>query len=433
MTEKVKKLQEERGKIWNQMKALNDRVDAEGRDFTGEEQTQYDKMNDEMTTLEKRIGREKELARIGSELNVSRGNPIENDLESVPKPKNKQEEIRGYVERFNRDGRYALKDEEFNDMQRDVFRRFLLTGKENLDKKEIRALQMDLDIYGGYLVTPQIFATELIKAIDNEVTVRPFATKQLVDKAASLGIVSLDNDPADPEWTKEIGIGTEDSTMSFGLRELHPHPLAKLIKVSEKLMRASEERAEAIVRERLAYKFAVVEENAFLNGTGANQPLGLMVASDDGVSTSRDVSTGNTATAITTDGLIRAKHKIKTGYWKRPGFRWLFHSDAVENIRLLKDGEGRYIWQPIFTEDLPDRILGVSILMSEYMPSTFETTCYVGLIGDLSFYHIADALDIRIQKLVELYAGTNQIGFIGRKETDGMPVLEEAFARVKLA
>jgi hypothetical protein len=40
---------------------------------------------------------------------------------------------------------------------------------------------------------------------------------------------------------------------------------------------------------------------------------------------------------------------------------------------------------------------------------------------------------MRIQRLVELYAESNQIGFIGRLETDGMPVLEEAFVRVKVA
>jgi len=39
---------------------------------------------------------------------------------------------------------------------------------------------------------------------------------------------------------------------------------------------------------------------------------------------------------------------------------------------------------------------------------------------------------MRIQRLNELYAATNQVGFISRLESDGMPVLEEAFARVKL-
>jgi HK97 family phage major capsid protein len=58
---------------------------------------------------------------------------------------------------------------------------------------------------------------------------------------------------------------------------------------------------------------------------------------------------------------------------------------------------------------------------------------YVGILGDFSYYWIADALDMQVQRLVELYAATNQVGFIARREVDGMPVLEEAFVRVKLA
>jgi len=38
-----------------------------------------------------------------------------------------------------------------------------------------------------------------------------------------------------------------------------------------------------------------------------------------------------------------------------------------------------------------------------------------------------------IQVLTELYAETNQNGYHSRLEADGMPVLAEAFGRVKLA
>ena len=40
---------------------------------------------------------------------------------------------------------------------------------------------------------------------------------------------------------------------------------------------------------------------------------------------------------------------------------------------------------------------------------------------------------MELQRLDELYAATNQVGFIGRMELDGMPVLAEAFTRVTLA
>ena len=70
---------------------------------------------------------------------------------------------------------------------------------------------------------------------------------------------------------------------------------------------------------------------------------------------------------------------------------------------------------------------------SEYAPATITTGLYTAILGDFSNYWIADALDMQLKVLNELYAENNQIGYILRKETDGMPVLEEAFARLKQA
>jgi HK97 family phage major capsid protein len=112
-------------------------------------------------------------------------------------------------------------------------------------------------------------------------------------------------------------------------------------------------------------------------------------------------------------------------------------------IRKLKDSQGGYLWQPglggyvaqgtALIQAIPETIIGTPFNVSELMPNTQTTGLYVGIIGDFSKYWIADALDMQIQRLVELYAGSNQTGFLFRKETDGMPVLEEAFVRMKQA
>ncbi len=70
---------------------------------------------------------------------------------------------------------------------------------------------------------------------------------------------------------------------------------------------------------------------------------------------------------------------------------------------------------------------------SEWAPSTFTTGLYVGIIGNFDYYWILDSLLMEIQVLAELYAETNQIGYIIRAETDGAPVQSNAFARVTLA
>jgi HK97 family phage major capsid protein len=318
-----------------------------------------------------------------------------------------------------------------SEIQIRALNRALCDGIASLKPEEVRALQVDKDTSGGYIVMPQQWVNQLITTKDNLTFMRQLATKFSVPDAQSLGAPSLAADPADPTWTAELKIGSEDSTMKLGKRELFPHPLAQFIKLSNTLLRKASMGAEALVRQRLSYKQAVVEENAFLNGTGANSPLGVFAASDDGISTDRDVSTGNTISEIRFDGLIEAKYKLPQQY--RANCRWIFHRDAVKQIRKLKDGEGRYVWESSVQAGTPDRILGYPVFESEYAPSTFSTGKYVGILGDFGYYWIADALDITIQKLVELYAATNQAGFIIRSETDGMPVLEDAFVRVKLA
>jgi HK97 family phage major capsid protein len=127
---------------------------------------------------------------------------------------------------------------------------------------------------------------------------------------------------------------------------------------------------------------------------------------------------------------MNALYSLKAQY--HPRATWIFHRDAIKMLRKLKDGDGQYIWNPDIKGGQPDMILGRPYKMSEYAPNTFTSGLYVGIIGDFSYYWIADALNMRIQRLNELYAATNQVGFISRLESDGMPVLEEAFARVKL-
>lgn len=313
---------------------------------------------------------------------------------------------------------------------RAAYESFLRGGVQHLTGAEVRALQADNDTLGGYLLAPQQFVNDLIKFVDDQVYIRQWGTGYQVTNADSLGAASLENDPADADWTTELATGSEDSTMSFGKRELHPHPLAKRIKVSRKLLMKVPS-ADALVQQRLGYKFAITWEKAALTGSGAGQPLGVFTASSDGISTGRDVSTDNTTTAVTFDGLINAKYTLKSQYWPRAN--WLAHRDFYKMVAKLKDGEGQYLWRESVRAGEPDRLLGIPAWSSEYAPNTFTTGLYVGILGDFSNYWYADAMNFEIQRLIELYAETNQVGMIGRMESDGMPVLEEAFVRVKLA
>lgn len=311
-----------------------------------------------------------------------------------------------------------------------AFRAYLINGRAALSEQQARALNMGSDPEGGFLMAPQQFVQQLLQAVDDMVAIRRLATVQQITTAESLGVPTLDTDLQDADWTSELSTGSQDDSLRFGKRELRPNPVAKRVKVSRTLLRRAAISPETIVRQRLEYKFGVTQEKAFMTGDGNKKPLGLFTASNDGIPTSRDVATGS-ATGFTGDGLIDAKYSLKSQYWAKA--RWLFHRDAIRIVRKIKDDNGQYVWQPGLATDRPDTILDAPYEVNEFVPNTFTNGSYVGMFGDFSFYWIVDALAMDIQRLVELYAEANQVGFIGRMESDGMPVMAEAFVRLKAA
>ena len=400
-----------RAKLVEGARAIQDLADKEERDLTSEELTKYDAMMAEVDSVRGEI----EAAKADEE----RRKNLDTIMADLEKPLDTSKpEPEGREKTSEMEVRKALSN-------------YFINGDMRISEADKRALQMDIDTAGGYTVLPEQFVNQLIEDAKNNVLMRSLARVFSVAKAGSLGAPALDNRPADPTWTAEILTGDADSAMDFGKRDLSPHPLAQSIKVSKKLLRASALPVDQIVREQLSYKAAIVEENAFLNGTGANQPLGVFVASANGINTDRDVSTGNTITALKADNLIECKYSLKDQYIQRA--RWIFNRAIIKVIRKMKDGEGNYIWRAGLASDRPDTILDIPFLSSEYAPSTLTTGLYVGIIGDFTNYWIADALNMEIQVLSELYAATNQNGYILRKETDGMPVLAEAFVRVTMA
>lgn len=420
----IKELTEKRAGCVANARAVFDKAESEKREPTAEETKQFDSYMAEANNLKGQIAkveadekRASALSTAEAELKASKGRQTDLHIEDPAGSKPKTIELRN-------GSTITLDSGRDTDEYVQQFSSYMNTGRIQA------SLSQGTDADGGYLV-PEKFVAQLIKTVDDLVFIRKKATVLPVRKADSLGIPTLEADPADADWTTELATGSEDSTMEFGKRTLTPNPVAKRIKVSKTLLRNSAIPVDALVRQRLAYKFAITQEKAFMTGDGSGKPLGVFTASASGIPTGRDISTGNTTTAITFDGLKSAKFALKAPY--RAKASWVFHRDAVLAVSKLKDGDGNYLWQPSNIVGEPDRLLNIPFDESEYAPNTFTTGLYVGILGDFSNYWIADALSMTLQVLTELYAETNQNGYIGRLECDAQPVLGEAFARVTLA
>ncbi len=449
----LKDLHDKQSKIVADMRAILDEADAGDRDLTAEETAKYEALEKDLEQCQeesdKAIERSQKIQRLqdaedrlkeAGRLPAAKRNKPDG-AGSAPRPTvyedlatnldlgmSRVEAVAKAVENY-----YAYDEHRARNA---AWQQLLRNGQPFSSVPHLveqAALQMDSPTGGGTLVMPEDFVARLVIGLDEALAFRGFATVLPMTSAASLGAPSLETDPADSDWTVELATGDLDTAMATGKRQLSPHPLAKRILVSDTLLRRSAVPADQLVRSRLQFKHAVTQEKGFLTGSGSQQPLGVFTASAQGISTSRDVNTDNTTTAFTADGLIEAKYNLAGQYLNSMNLRWIFHRDGIKMARKLKDGNGQYLWNPGIAGDRPAEILDVPYFMSEYAPNTFTTGLYVGIIGDFSYYWIAESLAMTIRVLTELPYATNQIGYYIRSELDGMPVLEEAFSRVTLA
>ena len=315
----LKEMRAARAKMIADARALLDTANTEKRSMTDEESTSYDNLFSDADALRSNIEREERQREVEREL----AEGLEEDEERHAAAGGDRGEARGRT-----------------DSLLASFRSWLTDGGAGEVVQEFRDLSAGVNTEGGYMVTPEIFVNQLLKAMDDAVVIRAMANVIPMGNGASIGIPSLDADPSDADWTTELATGSNDAAMQFGKRVMQPNPMAKRIKVSQQLLRQSALPAEAIVLQRLAYKFGITQEKAYMIGDGALKPLGLFTASNDGIPTARDVATDNTATAVTGNGLINAKYSLKAGYWQ--GANWLFHRDVVKEIAKLKGADAKY-------------------------------------------------------------------------------------------
>jgi HK97 family phage major capsid protein len=304
-------------------------------------------------------------------------------------------------------------------------------------------MRSDEDERGGYFVASEQFATEMLKEVDDATHVQQFSRVYVVRKAKSLGVGKRTSKFSAWNWGSELHDVSEhmDESLKYGKRKLEPHYVSGAARISRDLLRSSVMPIESMVIGEAKIDLAELLETAYLFGHGAQMPLGVFVPSNEGISTARDVAS-IAADVNTDDGelatthfgfntFIRAKYNQKLRYRYRS--RWMLHRNTIAKVSQIRDNEGQYIWQPSKIVGDPDTILGLPVDESEWVPNTYTASNYFGILADWSFYWIVFSLEFEMQRLVEIRARNNQVEYLMRSKLDAMPMLEEAFTRLKFA
>ena len=302
----------------------------------------------------------------------------------------------------------------------EAYKQAMLTALRTNFRQVSNVLSEGVDANGGYLV-PEEYDHRLIDILDEENVMRKLGTRITTSGEHKINIAATKPAAA---WIEEGGALTfGDAT--FDQIILDAHKLHVAIKVTEELLYDNAFNLENYIMQQFGKALANAEEDAFINGTGTGQPLGILAATggaDVGV-------TAKSATAITAYELIDLIYSLKRPYRKSAAF--LLNDQTLAAIRKLKDNYGQYLWQPSLQAGEPDRILGYAAYTSPYFPAVAAGKPAVAF-GDFSYYNIGDRGTRSFAELKELFAGNGMVGFVAKERVDGKLVLPEAVKLLKM-
>ena len=163
----------------------------------------------------------------------------------------------------------------------------------------------------------------------------------------------------------------------------------------------------AILAGMIAERLGRAKERYYTNGTGINQPQGVVTGSALGLTTAA-------AGAITADELRRLEHSIDPAY--RQGACYMMHDSIILMVRLLKDNNGRYLWHSGLTDGSiagrPDTINGRMVYTNQMMDDTPASGSKIALFGNFMNHKVREVNSMRFYRLTERYRDNDQDGFI---------------------
>jgi HK97 family phage major capsid protein len=324
--------------------------------------------------------------------------------------------------KLNRPGTVEIKSDNDNGgIGRKAFASFVRRGEMAMDALEVKSLIVGNDAGAGYLAPPQL-STEMIKQITLFSPVRAAA---YVGQTASPSIIlPVRNSITNALWEGEVET-SEESDMTFGQLEIPIFGMKTYTDISVQLLEDSVQNVESLLSEALGEDFGQKEGTAFVNGTGNKQPRGIMTRSDIGY-----VANGST-TVLTSDSMIGLMYTVAPAY--RNTGAWMMNAATINAIRILKDGMGRYLWQPSLIVGQPDTFLGRPIVESIDMPD-IAANAFPIVFGDFNKgYRIYDRLSLTFIRDPFTQATNSLVRFHARRRVGGDVVRPSAFCKLKMA
>lgn len=373
----LKTLTEQRSDKQNEMESLLNKVEAEQRAFTDEENELFTQLETDISNLNRTID------------SIKKGRELAKEPDEEEKEEKKEEE-----EEVKENEQRALSEERaFESYIRGVL-------AENRDDD-------NLTKGANGAVIPVTIAKKIIKKVYDISPILEKSTKYNVKGKLEIPYYS-------ESGTAKVNMAyaTEFTSLeghigNFANIELTGYLAGALAKISKSLINNSDFNIVQEVINIMAESIAVFVEKELIKGT-SQKVAGLA----SGVTLS--VTSASTS-AITADEIIKTKRKIKQRFQKNA--IWIMSPETLTAVALLKDDNGRYLLQDDITNDFGYTLLGKPVYESDNMDEigSGKTVIYYGDMSGLATKFVEE---LEIEVLREKYADQHAIGVVAWMEFD---------------
>ncbi|MSO13275.1 phage major capsid protein [Rickettsiales endosymbiont of Trichoplax sp. H2] len=230
-------------------------------------------------------------------------------------------------------------------------------------------------------------------------------------------------------WSETGLSGIENSKETvFTKKIILTHELYAQPKVTQKLVDDPRIDVEDWLSKKLSNIFIRQENSAFINGNGIGQPKGIL-SYEDGNEWGKIERIKTESNKLNADDIIKLFFSIKEIYSNNTNF--LMSRDSLQKVRMLKDKNGQYLWQPNLSEGGFSTLFGSKIYISTDMPCINPGKISIAFGNFKNAYQIIDRGDVRV--LRDPFTHKPYIKFYSTKKVGGDIVNFEAIKLLEIA
>ena len=258
-----------------------------------------------------------------------------------------------------------------------MIKRFLANG----DLNALNALRTKAGSPSSLAGSIEMFSSMQVptkQIIEQNSVIRNLASFQEVTVGDSFDVI-LDSNLSQASWgTNPTGVTSVKNKII--LNELIAQP-----KMTVKMVSDLAGTLDSYIAQKIGESFALAEDFGFIKGSETGEPQGLL--SQNGLQ--RIASSGITFASITA-----LQSSLSGAYYSNASF--LMHPSTEHLLKTVQDSQGRYIWTPAQNKDDKNRIFGVPIYTSGFLPTADQGNEAI-IFGDFKKgYLIAENPEIQL-------------------------------------